>query len=55
METARLHKLRATNRFLRMKAREEGFLRELIPPIPVSPVECDRAVYTPQPRIVKDG
>ena len=40
--------------YLRIRAREDGFLRRIQPPIPVTPADLDRQVDTVKPVIVKD-
>lgn len=40
--------------WLRLKIREDGFARRILPPIPVTPADLDRQVDTPKPVIVKD-
>lgn len=40
--------------WLRVKMREDGFARRILPPIPVGPEDLDRQVDTPKPVIVKD-
>jgi len=40
--------------WLRLRIREDGFARRIIPPIPVTPADLDRQVDTPKPVIVKD-
>lgn len=42
------------NDYLRLRAREDGFLRRLQPPLPVTPADLDRQVDTVKPVIVKD-
>lgn len=42
------------NDFLRMRAREDGFARNIQEPIPVTPADFDRQVDTVKPVIVKD-
>jgi len=40
--------------YLRMKIREDGFTRKIIPPVTVTPADFDRQVDTPKPVIIKD-
>jgi hypothetical protein len=40
--------------WLRLRIREDGFARRIIPPVPVTPADLDRQVDTPKPVIVKD-
>jgi len=40
--------------WLRIRMREDGFARRILPPIPVTPADLDRQVDTPKPVIVKD-
>jgi len=40
--------------WLRIKMREDGFARRILPPVPVTPADLDRQVDTPKPVIVKD-
>jgi len=40
--------------WLRLKVREDGFARKILPPVPVTPADLDRQVDTPKPVIVKD-
>ena len=40
--------------WLRIKMREDGFARRILPPVPVTPSDLDRQVDTPKPVIVKD-
>lgn len=42
------------NDYLRIRAKEDGFLRKIIPPVPVTPSDFDRQVDTVKPVIVKD-
>jgi len=42
------------NDFLRIRAREDGFARNIQEPIPVTPADFDRQVDTVKPTIVKD-
>lgn len=42
------------NDYLRLRAREDGFLRRIQPPLPVTPADLDRQVDTVKPVIVKD-
>ena len=44
----------AVTDFLRLRAREDGFVRRIQPPIPVTPADFDRQVDTVKPVIVKD-
>ena len=40
--------------WLRIRMREDGFARRILPPVPVTPADLDRQVDTPKPVIVKD-
>ena len=40
--------------WLRIKMREDGFARRILPPVPVTPADLDRQVDTAKPVIVKD-
>ena len=42
------------NEYLRIRAREDGFARQIIPPENVTPADLDRQVDTVKPVIVKD-
>jgi len=42
------------NDYLRIRAREDGFMRRIQPPVPVTPADLDRQVDTVKPVIVKD-
>ena len=44
----------AVNSFIRMKMREDGFWRKILPPVPVSNDDLDRQVDTDKPVIVLD-
>lgn len=44
----------AVNAFIRVKMREDGFWRKIIPPIPISNDDLDRQVDTDKPTIVLD-
>lgn len=44
----------AVNAFIRVKMREDGFTRKIIPPIPLSNDDLDRQVDTDKPTIVLD-
>lgn len=44
----------AVNSFLRMKMREDGFWRKILPPLPVSNDDLDRQVDTDKPVVVLD-
>lgn len=40
--------------YLRLKMREDGIFRKILPPVPVTPSDLDRQVDTPKPVIIKD-
>ena len=42
------------NEWLRLRMREDGFARRILPPLPVTPADLDRQVDTAKPVIVKD-
>lgn len=42
------------NDYLRLRMREDGFARRILPPVSVTPADLDRQVDTPKPVIVKD-
>lgn len=44
----------AVNAFIRVKMREDGFWRKILPPIPISNDDLDRQVDTDKPTIVLD-
>jgi len=44
----------AVNSFIRVKMREDGFWRKILPPVPVSNSDLDRQVDTDKPTIVLD-
>lgn len=44
----------AVNDFTRIKMREDGFFRKIMPPVPISNDELDRQVYTDKPVKVVD-
>ena len=44
----------SVDNYLRLKMREDGIFRKILPPSPVTPADLDRQVDTPKPVIVKD-
>ena len=42
------------NDWLRLRMREDGFARRILPPIPVTPADLDRQVNSAKPVIIKD-
>lgn len=42
------------NDYLRIRMREDGFARRILPPYTVTPADLDRQVDTPKPVIIKD-
>lgn len=43
------------NQYLRLRSREDGFLRRILPPETATPADFDRQAHTVKPAIVKDA
>lgn len=53
-QTLRKQAKEGVDDWLRIRMREDGFTRRILPPVPITPADLDRQVDTPKPVIVKD-